>query len=242
MMVLRFREGLHEYAGKPIVEHSYEEIRDKIWLSVKPRDLWDEYASSCVTFRIAEDYFAVCQIPLFESQDYVTSQVVEIFQLDEWKVSAEELFEQALRNQREGDPMCLYAVDDYRCYISEVMAQRPKNLLELEKWEDPSALMMLWYNEYKSFGANLMCDHDLLCKIRDRMNGGFYLFPISRHRILLQKTGRAPSFDDLCRMAREIMKESPDYYLGEDIEYFDPMKETLLNASILAGQNLIRSF
>ena len=152
-MVLRFREGIHEYAGLPIVERSYSEIEDKIWLSIKPIDLWDEYAKSCVTFRIAEDYFAVCQIPLFENPEAVTSQVIEIYQIDQWKVTAEELFDKALENQRRHTAY-LYSLDDYLYYCRELMAPKPINLLDQSQWKHTSAAMLLWNGEYVSFGAN----------------------------------------------------------------------------------------
>ena len=242
MMVLRFREGIHEYAGLPIVERSSSEIEDKIWLSMKPIDLWDEYAKSCVTFRIAEDYFAVCQIPLFENPEAVTSQVIEIYQIDQWKVTAEELFDKALENQRRHTAY-LYSLDDYLYYCRELMAPKPINLLDQSQWKHTSAAMLLWNGEYVSFGANLLCDNRLLCRIRDELDSGFYVFPASRHRILIQKAGRAPCFEELIRLGKEIERsEMPDYFLGEDIEYFDPIKETMTNASRSAGQNLIRGF
>ena len=242
MMVLRFREGVHEYAGLPIVEKKYEDIQDTIWLSIKPIDLWDEYVKSCVTFRIAEDYFAVCQIPLFENPEAVTSQVIEIFQIDEWGITAEELFEKALENQRK-HLAYLYNLDDYLYYREELMAPKPTNLLDKSKWGNPTGAMLLWCGEYISFSANLMCDNRLLCRIRDELNSGFYIFPASRHRILIQKAGRAPCFEELIKMGKEIERsEVPDYFLGEDIEYFDPIKETMTNASRCAGQNLIRGF
>ena len=242
MMVLRFREGVHEYAGLPIVEKSYDEIKDRIWLSIKPIDLWEDYAKSCVTFRIAEDYFAVCLIPLFENPEAVTSQVIEIFQIDQWKMTAEELFEKALENQRKF-PAYLNVLDDYLYYCEELMAPKPTNLLEKSKWDHPSSVLLLWNGEFVSFGANLMCDKQILCRIRDELDSGFYLFPASKHRILIQKAGRAPCFEELMRMGKEIVRsEMLDYYLGEDIEYFDPIKETMTNASRDAGQSLIRGF
>ncbi|MBQ7058730.1 MAG: hypothetical protein IJM83_05445 [Firmicutes bacterium] len=203
MMVLRFREGVHEYAGLPIVEKKYEDIQDTIWLSIKPIDLWDEYVKSCVTFRIAEDYFAVCQIPLFENPEAVTSQVIEIFQIDEWGITAEELFEKALENQRK-HLAYLYNLDDYLYYREELMAPKPTNLLDKSKWGNPTGAMLLWCGEYISFSANLMCDNRLLCRIRDELNSGFYIFPASRHRILIQKAGRAPCFEELIKMGKEI--------------------------------------
>lgn len=146
--------------------------------------------------------------------------VVKKKHLELWKVTQEQLFEQALGNSRRQEKELFAPMFDLMCSLQDA---KPEDL-ELE--EDPKLYVLT--NQSCLFGAAALYYPGVLFECANQLESDFYILPSSVHEVLFLKTEDG-EVERLRKMVEEVNKERilEEDVLSDHVYRYDWKRQTL---------------
>ena len=159
------------------------------------------------------DKYVRVLVDLPDNDDSMASVAINYAMLEQYGVSAAELFEQALKCSHEQ-----YVINDMKTTLEQILGEAPADL------NDIGSRMIVLTTKNKIHGASAMFDNQLLSQLAQNLgNKDFYILPSSIHEILA-----VPVSDEVnARYLRSMVKEvnntevSKDQRLSYSVFYYD---------------------
>lgn len=159
------------------------------------------------------DKYVRVLVDLPDNDDSMASVAINYAMLEQYGVSAAELFEQALKCSHEQ-----YVINDMKTTLEQILGEAPADL------NDIGSRMIVLTTKNKVHGASAMFDKQLLSQLAQNLgNKDFYILPSSIHEIIA-----VPVSDEVnARYLRSMVKEvnntevSKDQRLSYSVFYYD---------------------
>ena len=159
------------------------------------------------------DKYVRVLVDLPDNDDSMASVAINYAMLEQYGVSATELFEQALKCSHEQ-----YVINDMKTTLEQILGEAPTDL------NDIGSHMVVLTTKNRIHGASAMFDNQLLSQLAQNLgNKDFYILPSSIHEIIA-----VPASDEVnARYLRSMVKEvnntevSKDQRLSYSVFYYD---------------------
>ena len=159
------------------------------------------------------DKYVRVLVDLPDNDDSMASVAINYAMLEQYGVSATELFEQALKCSHEQ-----YVINDMKTTLEQILDEVPADLSGI------GSHMVVLTTKNRIHGASAMCDNQLLSQLAQNLgNKDFYILPSSIHEIIA-----VPVSDEVnARYLRSMVKEvnntevSKDQRLSYSVFYYD---------------------
>lgn len=194
-------EKAEEFSDLPKIM-KYDEIKDKLQVRICDKD-WNEDLLADRAYTVHGDFAATYAINLSESDDGVTSIPVMKTMLSTWKISVEQLHNDAMTADVNRGAT-LMSMDEL---IGEMVfgKEPPKNLLEEDAdVNDYTQGMFCLTNAGKINGASLILHEDIRKQIGEFMQSDYFILPSSIHEVLVIPDDGNFQVRDLNAMVSEI--------------------------------------
>lgn len=208
----------------------YDYVKDKLQVRIcEPEMNQERLEGKVVTMH--GDFAAYYAINFFENEEGLASVAVTENLLDSWKVSKEQLHQDAMAaDQKRG--VRLYAMDE----MVEAMIfgdGEYSNLLEgnrdIEEFHQP---MFCLTNQMKQNGAALIIQEDVRKQIGEFMKGDYFILPSSIHETLLLPDNGMFDVHELNAMVKQInaTEVSLEDRLSDKVQFCDGKTAVMENA------------
>lgn len=159
------------------------------------------------------DKYVRVLVDLPDNDDSMASVAINYAMLEQYGVSAAELFEQALKCSHEQ-----YVINDMKTVLEQMFGELPADLNGID------SRMIVLTTKNRVHGASAMFDNQLLSQLAQNLgNKDFYILPSSIHEILAVPASDEVNAQYLRNMVREVNNtEVPkDERLSYSIFYYD---------------------
>ncbi len=168
------------------------------------------------------DLAIVFYILLDSNNNGLTTMLVRNFQIVDWKINKEELFQKAIENGKRLVPAEFCEMKDV---IGELI-----NQVTLEEEEQCLIPMYVLSNSMRNLGAASILYDNLLKEIGEKIDENYFILPSSIHEWIVMGESKAPTIQELTEMIQEInaTQVADEEVLSDHPYYYDRIKETLL--------------
>ena len=159
------------------------------------------------------DKYVRVLVDLPDNDDSMASVAINYAMLEQYGVSATELFEQALKCSHEQ-----YVINDMKTTLEQILGEAPADL------NDIGSRMIVLTTKNKVHGASAMFDKQLLSQLAQNLgNKDFYILPSSIHEIIAVPVSDEVNAQYLRSMVKEVnnTEVSKDQRLSYSVFYYD---------------------
>ena len=204
----------------------YDTVKDNLYVTVLNREKNREYLKDIVHQDIPDtDIAAVLRVLCGRDQERGNASIlVKKSMLEEWGVSGEGLFEQALKNTERLFPPKMLD-------LANIMYLGADDSISSKKLESYSQYVLT--NDTKVHGAATLLYPNLLQEIGEATGGSFFILPSSIHETILIKDNGKMSAEELQRMVMEVNRTqvSPEEVLSDEVYSYDYRERKLTMAT-----------
>lgn len=208
-------EAVH-LMGLELLNESWENIRSKIGVQVINYE-WNEKKLEEIPHKRLLNLAIVCRV-MFSGN---SSSLVTNALLEKWKITKEELMDEAFSNLKNGK----YTIKG----LSQLVAMR----IDEDPLPDEDELMYVMTNDAQVYGATGIARTDLLKEFADKIETDIYVIPSSIHEILLVPANGSVDLEYMKSVVKEVnqMDVKKEEWLSDDIYFFRRDCEALMVAA-----------
>ena len=190
-MILEILETKAHINRKKIIG-SWQNVKDLICIKLVNYE-WNSQMLQNVPHKKILDLAAVFQVRLCKKSNCVASVLIKEPMLNEWGITAEELWETAMKNLKSE----AYTINGIGDVLADIIDVR-------EEIENESCRMYVLGNQELYNGATGILRHDLMEKFSTKIKGDFYILPSSIHEVILVPVNKEICADELKKMVIEV--------------------------------------
>ena len=215
----------------------YQSIRSSIAIKLINYERNEEFLQE-IPHRKFMDLAIIYYIPFsnISSEIGTASVTIKNTQMEVWKVTEEELYEDAISNMPENMPAVIRSMEYVLMQFVDMDEDTGKKEMYFEdqlKEIDPKKEMMLVLtNESKLFGSSVMLYPGILSKIAERMESNIFLLPSSIHESILLMDDGEKNTEELLKMVTEVnsTEVQEEEILANNVYIFNRKTQTLEEA------------
>ena len=199
----------------------YEKVKKRLVFRLIHKDKNKELLQG-VPFQTFEDLAIVCHCLMLTEELGTGSILIHREHLENWEISEEQLFADAMINSPLIEPYCILKMSDMvknileetmKGQIDEICEEYPQDkekLLErtmeqmVEEMEENQVPMYVLTNARRYYGAACMAYPGVLQKIAELLQDDYYILPSSVHEIIFLSKSKALDASFLNEMIQEV--------------------------------------
>ena len=221
-----------DYATEKLLH--YDQVKDSLFFRVSSAEKNKELLKT-IPHEIREDIALTVHIAVSLGKEETASVTVTNQMLENYGISAEKLFQDALISSPVELPPIVENMDDILLadMKNSGMSQKELDEMEEEMATMDKSPMVIVSNEERANGASALFYPGMMDQIGERMNGDYYILPSSIHEMIVVPDDGNIDFHELKTMVKEInaTQVSPEERLTDEVYHYDSKDRVFEKAS-----------
>ena len=176
----------------------------------------------------AGSYIVLYQLNL-DTNDLHTYIPITNRMIDRWEITKEQLYEDTMKVIAVWNQPFLAEWEQEAFYL-QFGTPKPENLLESDRGKIESDTIYILSNKALDNGAVLIVQPEIIEKVGDLLQQNYYLFPSSRHEMLVYpNSGHSMTAQEMETMVRRMNEQerSPEDLLSDKVLFYDYQERKL---------------